>query len=142
MCLQHFFILRTTERRISNVHRSSWQIPFILIIFQRNLNILDKFSEIFKDHISWNSVQWKRVAPCGQTDRRTNSRDKTNSLFSQFFNASKNEKIIKSNSWLRAPLNNFVKPYIAWNPVETNNAQHPLNYITHFINSSCIDIHL
>jgi hypothetical protein len=33
--------------------------------------------------------------------------------FRNFVNAPKIEKIIKSNCWLRAPLHNFDKPYIA-----------------------------
>jgi hypothetical protein len=50
--------------------------------------------------------------------------------FRNFINTFKNEKIIKSNSRLRAPLHNFDKSCFPWNPVETNNVQYPLYYTT------------
>jgi hypothetical protein len=54
---------------IINVHKSSCKVPVVLLIFEWNLNSLDKFRKILKYQFSWKSVQWEPSSM--RTDRRT-----------------------------------------------------------------------
>ena len=84
-----FLISRIQRDSILNVHTSSCkntryscQILIKLEFFQQI------FFKILKYQISWKSVHWSRVVPCGRTDgrtrRETDGYNEANSRFSQF----------------------------------------------------------
>ena len=86
-------ILRKNERdMIKNIYLSSSKVPIILVRFEWNLNLSTDFRKIFKYKISWKSIQWEPVVPCGwpdrgtdrETERRTDRHDEANNPFLQF----------------------------------------------------------
>jgi hypothetical protein len=76
-----FLILRRNEHDFTiNVHRSSCKVPGILVRFEWNLYVLDRFSKKYwtvKFHENLSSGS--RVISCGRTERHA-----ANSRFSQF----------------------------------------------------------
>jgi hypothetical protein len=92
-----FNILRRTERdMIKNVKWSSCKVPSFLSDFNENLIFLDILSKYAPKQISWKSVQWKRVVPCGRTDGlKVGRTDLTNLIAAvrNFANAPKNADV-------------------------------------------------
>jgi hypothetical protein len=73
-------------------------------------HVFGKYSKIiFHEH---SSIGSEMLHAGRRADGRT-AMIKLIVAFLNFVSAPKNEKIIKSNSRLRAPLHNFEKPYIA-----------------------------
>ena len=59
---------------VMNVHRSSYKVHVILVMFSSKLNYSKHFQTILKYKISWKSVQWKpscSMRTDRQTDRQT-----------------------------------------------------------------------
>ena len=83
-CSETFFIIGGTERdMINNVYWSSCAVPLIPVIFEWNLNFLDRFSKKKNSKIKFrkNPSSESRVVPCGQTD----GHDETKCRFSWFY---------------------------------------------------------
>jgi len=77
-------ILRRFERDvIKNVYWSSCKVPLFLSDFNGTWIFTAHFRKILTFQISWKSVLWSRVVPCGRTD----AHDEANVRFSQFWNA-------------------------------------------------------
>ena len=73
-----FLILRRTQcGGIQNVYQSADDVCFMLVIFYRNLNFVERFD------IKISSSQWEPNC-CMRTDRRTDRINEADSCFSQF----------------------------------------------------------
>jgi hypothetical protein len=69
-CLKHFSHLRTERGMIENVYWSLCKAPVILIRFWRNLNFLDRFSQISQipDFVKIRPVRAELLHADGRTD--------------------------------------------------------------------------
>ena len=75
-----FFILKKIQRDIIiNVHRSSFKVPVIIVIFERKLNFPDFFKRYSNIKFQVNPSSGSGVFPWGRIDRY----DEANSRFSQ-----------------------------------------------------------
>jgi hypothetical protein len=80
-----FLILRRIHRDIINVHRTSYKVPAILLIYQWNLKFLDKVFKKYSDiKFCENRFSGSRAVPCGRMDGQMGRHDEANSRFSQF----------------------------------------------------------
>jgi hypothetical protein len=73
-----FLILRRIQRDIINLHRSSCEVPVILVRFGRNFNSVDKFSE------NTQKLNFMKIRPVGAELFHAERHDKANSRFSKF----------------------------------------------------------
>jgi len=71
-----------------HVHTSSCEVPVILAVYKRKLNLLDRFSKHTQTKFHENSSSESRVFPCGQTDGQTDI-TKLIVTFRNFVNAPK-----------------------------------------------------
>jgi len=85
-----FLIVRSIERDIIiNVHRSSHNVPAILVRFNKNLKFLDGFSKNANTKFYENPLSGSRVFPCGRINSQIGRRNEINIRFSKFSNAHK-----------------------------------------------------
>ena len=87
ICIWNIIIRKIKLGVIINVHRSSCEVPVILVRFQCNLNFPDRFSKSTRISNLMKSVQWEQSCSM-RTDEQTDRNDEANSRFSQFCKSS------------------------------------------------------
>jgi len=92
----NILILRRIQRDMINVHRSSYKVPVILVLFNNTWILSTHFRKIFKYQIRGKSFQWEPIFALRmgthtdrQTDRRTDMMELT-VAFHNFANAPNN----------------------------------------------------
>jgi hypothetical protein len=97
---QTFFTLRRIQRDIIiNVHKSSFKVPVMLVIFKWKLNFLERFSKNSSNiKFNQNPSIGSRVDPYGRTDKGTKM-TKLIVTFRNFANTPK-KRIFKFMVWI------------------------------------------
>jgi len=103
-----FLTLKRIQRDIiTNIHRSSCEVPVILVRFYWNLHLLELPRRIFQKYlyqISWKSVEWKRsccVRTCGQANGQTRRNKQLTVAFRNFTKAPNNPVLPATSTDLR-----------------------------------------